>query len=119
MGDEALMAFVIIVLVILTVGLWIKKTIREAQEKASKDETVPIYGLDNAAEAVTLKSMLEDNDIACIIDSFENRFYSGVWQSQQVWGILKVLTKDQARAESLISTYFKALETEETEEEPP
>lgn len=116
MGDEALMAFVIIVLAIMGVTLWIKKTIKEAQEKQSKDETVSIYGLNNAAEATLLKGLLEDNDIPCIIHSFKEQAYLGPWQEQAGWGILKVLVQDQARAEELIHTYLEEQAEQETED---
>lgn len=81
----------------------------QPEEAHEPDETtVPIYKLSNIAEAETLKALLEDNGIDCLVHSFHDTAYDGIWQAQKGWGILKVMAKDQAKAERLIDEFLKA-----------
>ena len=72
------------------------------------ETTIPIYKLSNIAEAETLKALLEENGIDCMVHSFYDFAYDGLWQSQKGWGVLKVLAKDTAKAEDLIDAFLKA-----------
>ncbi len=72
------------------------------------ETTIPIYKLSNIAEANTLKALLEDNGIDCMVHSFMDYAYDGIWQAQKGWGVLKVLAKDQAKAEDLIDAFLEA-----------
>jgi len=86
------------------------------QEAHDPDEkTIPIYKLSNIAEANTLKALLEDNGIDCMVHSFYDLAYDGIWQAQKGWGVLKVLEKDQDKANDLIDAF---LETKDQELEP-
>ena len=73
-------------------------------------KTIPIYELNNIAQANTLKALLEDNGIECMIHSFTDYAYGDVWQSQKGWGLLKVLAKDQDKANDLIDAFLEAKE---------
>ena len=72
------------------------------------ETTIPIYKLSNIAEAHALKALLEDHGIDCMINSFYDSAYDGLWQAQKGWGVLKVLAKDQFKAEDLIDAFLKA-----------
>lgn len=72
------------------------------------ETTIPIYKLNNIAEANTLKALLEDNGIDCMVHSFYDSALDGLWQEQKGWGVLKVLAKDQFKAEDLIDAFLKA-----------
>ena len=79
------------------------------EETHDPDETtIPIYKLSNIAEAHALKTLLEDHGIDCMINSFYDSAYDGLWQAQKGWGVLKVLAKDQFKAEDLIDAFLKA-----------
>jgi tetratricopeptide (TPR) repeat protein len=79
------------------------------EETHGPDETtIPIYKLSNIAEAHALKALLEDHGIDCMVHSFMDYAYGGIWQAQKGWGVLKVLAKDQAKAEDLIDAFLKA-----------
>lgn len=74
------------------------------------ETTIPIYKLSNIAEAETLKALLEENGIDCMVHSFYDSAYDGLWQAQKGWGVLKVLAKDTAKAEDLIDAFLEAKE---------
>ena len=45
-----------------------------------------------------------------MIHSFTDYAYGDVWQSQKGWGLLKVLAKDQDKANDLIDAFLEAKE---------
>lgn len=73
----------------------------------TNENIIPVYKFSNIVEAGTLKALLEDNGIDCMVNSFHNSAYDGPWQSQKGWGILKVPAKDQDKAENLIDAFLK------------
>lgn len=72
------------------------------------ETTVPIYKLRNLVEAGALKALLEEHGIDCMVHSFMDYAYDGLWQAQKGWGVLKVLAKDQAKAEDLIDVFLES-----------
>lgn len=79
------------------------------EEAHDPDETtIPIYKLRNLVEAGALKALLEEHGIDCMVHSFMDYAYDGIWQAQKGWGVLKVLAKDQAKAEDLIDAFLEA-----------
>src|SRR3989339_632081 len=138
--DDALMQFVIIITILIGLAILVNAIRRRffanrpavppeelallnnpishavPQEAHDPDEkTIPIYKLSNIAEANTLKALLEDNGIDCMVHSFYDLAYDGIWQAQKGWGVLKVLEKDQDKANDLIDAF---LETKDQELEP-
>ena len=71
------------------------------------EKTIPIYKLNNIAEAETLKALLEDNGIDCMVQSFHNSAFDRLWQDEKGWGILKVLEKDESKSKALIDEFLK------------
>jgi tetratricopeptide (TPR) repeat protein len=77
------------------------------REHDPSEKTIPIYGLSSLGEADALKALLEENGIDCMVQSFHDYAYDGLWQSQKGWGVLKVLEKDKPKAEELIADFLK------------
>jgi len=77
------------------------------QEQTKEQETTPIYKFNNIVEAMAIKTMLEENNIACIVTSFEDLAYDGMYQVQKGWGMLQVFESDREKAEELIKTYLE------------
>jgi hypothetical protein len=91
----------------------IKTKRNEEEPKTSfSDETVNIWPLTNSIEAEALSDMLKENGIECLIDSFEDRAYDGIFTHQKGWGKLKVSEKDASRAKELITEFLKTLKEE-------
>jgi len=82
----------------------------------SNETTVPIYKLRNLVEAGALRALLEDHGIDCMVHSFMDYAYDGIWQAQKGWGVLKVLAKDQAKAEDLIDAFLEANNQDDPDE---
>lgn len=106
MGPNILIGIVLISILILVLIPWDK--IKQAGKKRAEEETVPVAKLNNLAEAQVLKGLLEENGIVCLVNSFEDYAYDGIWQTQKGWGVLRVLEKDRVEAERLVVSFVEA-----------
>lgn len=105
MGPNVLIGLVLIGILILVLLPW--EEIKSRKKQRSGDETVPIYKPDNLVEAQVIKGLLEENGISCLMSSFEDYAYDGIWQRQKGWGVLRVLESNRAKAEELIASFLK------------
>jgi flagellar basal body-associated protein FliL len=78
-----------------------------ASHEQAKGKTIPIYKFKNIVEATAINSVLEENNISCIITSFEDLAYDGMYQLQKGWGMLQVFKSDREKAEELIKGYLE------------
>lgn len=75
----------------------------------TKGETIPIYKFDNVVEAMAIKAMLEENNVPCVVTSFEDLAYDGMFQVQKGWGMLQVFEGDKEKTEELITAYLEGI----------
>jgi hypothetical protein len=52
------------------------------------EKTVKILILKNAVEANLLEEILKEKEVPCIIRSYHDLAYDGLWQTQTAWGQL-------------------------------
>lgn len=56
-----------------------------------------ILKLSSEIEAVRIKEVLDSHDIPCLIRSFHDSAYDGLFQHQYGWGILEADEKDELK----------------------
>jgi hypothetical protein len=61
-----------------------------------------ILTLSSEIEAITVKAILESNDIPHIIRSYYDSAYDGLFQNQYGWGVLEADEKDEVRILDLV-----------------
>lgn len=101
---------------------WLSEKLSEARKDktAQTDEQMTVLcALENPAQAGAIKSLLESHNIPCLIDSFEEHAYDGLWALQKGWGRLKVFEKDKATVQELLNKSFAGKVHIQVEEEQP
>jgi len=61
-----------------------------------------VYNLKNQIEAQVIKGALEQAGIRCVIRSFEDSAYNGVFIPQKGYGVVLVEEEDEDRAREII-----------------
>lgn len=60
---------------------------------------------ENDAEAIAIRNLLADNGIQCVVQSFHDTAYDGLYQAQYGWGVIKVNEEDLAAARDLVEQW--------------
>ncbi|MEE8637655.1 MAG: DUF2007 domain-containing protein [Candidatus Margulisiibacteriota bacterium] len=68
---------------------------------------IPVYTLKNQIEAQVIEHALREAGIKCLIRTFEDRAYNGIFIPQKGYGQVLVVEKDRERAEEIIYNWSK------------
>ena len=63
---------------------------------------------DNEAEALAIESLLRDSDIECLVRSFHDTAYDGIYQAQYGWGTISVHERDYDQAKMIVLKWREA-----------
>jgi len=115
MDNDNVMYFVFICVGLIAVYFLIKVIVGTVKKRSleSDGKIINIYMPNNPVEAEAIKALLDEKNIYCVIHSFHDSAYNGIWQAQTGWGVVRIYEKDKIQAEELIADFLGAKQNHE------
>ena len=63
---------------------------------------------ENEAEAIAIKSLLDEHGIYVEIKSFHDTAYDGLFQTQYGWGVIRVDESNFSKAKKIVDEWYQA-----------